>query len=306
MSAIQESDGEMLSLKDQIMELEHQLELQHEDYSASLMEIDRLRGEASNSNANGGVDAELYEAKLVCAMNEQMASQRHISELKDQIGTLQQLLSNKEQETSLSDKTSGAKVHELQQVVERFRSELGLRESEISNLMNTNAELLSKAEHQEKQASINHNQVSKAMDDDQVMKKKFSQLQMTLNLALSEKDNLIQKLADRASEVKLLNQQLATMETESAETIKTLTRASSNANEVKSELHRYVDTVKTLELALADERGRNIDLKGRLAEANKHIDKLESVRVEMTQCDDSTIVKVRKSSGICNIPWTEV
>ena len=263
MSAIQESDGEMLLLKDQIMELEHQLELQHEDYSASLTEIDRLRGEA---NANGGVDAELYEAKLVCATNEQMASQRHISELKDQIGTLQQLLSNKEQQTSLSDKTSGAKVHELQQIVERFRSELGLRESEISNLMKTNAELLSKAEHQEKQASINHNQVSKAMDDDQVMKKKFSQLQMTLNLALSEKDNLVQKLADRASEVKL---------------------------------HRYVDTVKTLELALADERGRNIDLKGRLAEANKHIDKLESVRVEMTQCDDSTIVKVSKSSGIC-------
>lgn len=290
-NAVQESDTEMVTLREQIIELEHQLESAVEDYNIALADIERLKQELSAAmKATDSSQKEESVAKMVTLTNERMVYEKQIVELEEKIVTLQHLLSVANESSSVSLKAIEIKFKESQQEVEKVRSELGLKEAEVSKLSKFNDELQSKLKHEEKQNVSFQSMNSLAQNDEHSLRKRCSQLQTSLDLLQSEKEVLARKLSESISETKQLQHQVVTMEKDFEKRQVMTNKHSGNVQDLQSEVQRGLDTIKTLQMSLGDMRAQNNELSQQLLKSSKYIEKLENDLFELKNKSDNKSV----------------
>jgi chromosome segregation ATPase len=274
-NAVQESDNEAQSLRDQIVELEHQLEGAVEDYNNSLVEIEKLREAGQTANTS--------ESQLVEAVNARMVAEKTAVELEEKVLTLQNMLTTMNQDSSKMSSHLESKEKEMHVEIEQLSKLLGLKEAELSKLSHSNNELQNNLQLAEQQLSGFRSQASLASDDEHSLKKKVSQLQTTYDLVQSEKDVLQRKHQESLSEIKSLQHDFSKLEESMVSKSKELDKERASYAAAKSEYQANLENIKLLQATNADFKLQVNELKAQLIEATKQLTEFEQLESKAGQ-----------------------
>jgi hypothetical protein len=212
------------------------------------------------------------------------------------------LVNNLRGESELSQLSIENAKKDMEHIVEKLRSELGTKESELSKLMALNTELVARVTVAEQINAANADKEVQENIIDDNKTKKLGQLQANNDLLKCEKDVLLRKLSECENELKLNQSQFRNVEDKLNNEIMTLSQRLEKNNHQNIEQNRMNDTIKSLDDKIKSLKSERDEYVGLYNNGIQRIDELEEEnRLLLSKIDtlnDSNSVETIKNQNI--------